>query len=423
MAGITFPRDQVFRDWKAEESSRVAGEKFYLQEEQSRVQDLRKRIARYHTSETQEPYFYSIRIINQTDIDRKNREIQKTQLFALIILASIAVSLVVYWATSSYFESAWKACQAIADKKEYAIAGVEVLGKKIPNIESFYQLGIKLSRPFSFSRYATVDEIWNQHPTAGAPWLLFFRNIFCWSFPFCGFFGLLASDKEEKANEPELYNLMIDRSKDGRVCPPNFEIQKECDPLTQEPISIQKLHSPQMIYLPNYVTEAKSFVLALLLAGKKDFTDPVYRREFTAVERKHILSQIARIFMISKATFNECFTHENDIERPLDRDDFYRYMVDQRVFDPRGQFTQEAEHSLQEILGNDETEDLNAGIDEFADQLFNVEQRERLRRILKMNFLVSSGYINKLKKDDIASRRILFFEREAGVSLRAPSSQ
>jgi len=37
------------------------------------------------------------------------------------------------------------------------------------------------------------------------------------------------------------------------------EIEKPFLGLTQEKIPLQKLHSPQIIYLPNYVTEARSY--------------------------------------------------------------------------------------------------------------------------------------------------------------------
>ncbi len=407
MAGITFPRDQIFRGWTQGETSRVVediGERnWWKVDEDPKVVELRKRIVEHHTSEVQGPYFYSARTICPLDIAREKHEAHLIRQSLLAMLVGIGVSLIVYWVTRSYFENVWKVCKAIADKKEY-VAGDPLL-------------------PSIMHRYATVQDVWNLHPTASARGLLFLRNAFCTLFPFCTSFGWGYEISKTQPNGKREYHLIIDRSKDKRVCPSNFDIQKECDPLTQESISIQKLHSPQMIYLPNYVTEAKSFVLALLIAGKEDFTDPVYRREFTAEEREQILSQIERIFLISKGMFKYYFKYEYDSERPLDQNDFCRYMIDQRVFDPRGQFTEEAKRSLQEILGNDVTQALNAQIDGFVNPLPNLQQRETLRRVFKLNLLAPTGYIIRLKKDDIASRRILFFERDTGVSLRAPPTK
>jgi hypothetical protein len=240
MAGITFPRDQIFRGWTEGETSKV------IEKKDLSCKELQKRITQYHTRESHEPYFYSWRPISQTNPARVNRESQKTQRLVLIILASVAVSVIVYLVTRSYFENVWKVCQLIADKKEYEIA----MTWHSDHLRLFEKTK---SWPYKFIRYATAADIWDEHPK-GASSLFFFRNAFCLLFPFGGFFGGKALNEKEVNYEPEtIYNLVIDRSKDDRVCPPNFDIQKDCDPLTQELISIQKLHSPQVIYLPNYV--------------------------------------------------------------------------------------------------------------------------------------------------------------------------
>ena len=424
MAGITFPRDQIFRGWTEGETSRVVGEKDLSDK------DIDKGIIQYHTSESREPYFYSRRLISQTNPARANRESQKTQRLVLIILASlaisVAVSVIVYWMTRPYFENAWKVCQSSAGNKEYVIT--KVIWEKEP-FEYLWEVGKKISWPYKFIRYATADDLWYREP---ASFFSFLRYAFCLSLPFGGFFAGKAINKEEVNYEPEkIYKMVIDRSKDDRVCPTNFDIQKDCDPLTQEPISIQKLHSPQMIYLPNYVTDAKSFVSALLIAGKKDFSDPVSQREFTEEERKQILSQIKRIFLISKERFNECF------DEPWMEWSFLRpglYLKDKRPFDERREFSimRSAQEGVDDYIRFciDKTE-------RFIDQIPDLQLRDRVRSFVQRKrntiYTIPSSFnpVNPLceknkvylSENDKAYLRVLQFENEAGVSLQKPQLQ
>src|ERR1700719_3827469 len=98
MASITFPKDQIFRGWTEGETSKVIGKKNFNDKE------IEKEIAQHHTSEPHEPYFYSWRQVSQTNPARANRESQKTQRLVLLILASVAVSVIVYLMTRSYFD-------------------------------------------------------------------------------------------------------------------------------------------------------------------------------------------------------------------------------------------------------------------------------------------------------------------------------
>ncbi len=428
MTGITFPKDQIFRDWREGESSRIVDETFYYHEERQRVLEFQKRIAQHHTSDIQEHYFYSVRKICLSGIDRANRESQKTRELRLILLACIGVSVIVYLMTRPYFENAWKVCKAIADKSEYVM-------KRMRTSDGYIikQLVEKASNQIDFYRIATVVDIWRWHPTAGVSGWEFLRNAFCFLFPIAGssvISKVTGLGINEKTDGPAHYNLIIERSKDDRVCPPNFDIQKDCDPFTQEEISPQKLRSPQMIYLPNYVTEAKSFVLALLTANKKDFSDPYSRRKFTEEERKQILSQIERIFMISEANFNKGFENSASFYDGVVVDNvnhFINYIADKRVFNERGQLSDAAERHLQDVQDMfGDIQDFNARVDRMVQPIHDVQQREMARgvcrRAVYMPVLESSGYIDSLKEDDKTSWRIHDFENKSGVSLRDPSA-
>ena len=392
MDGITLGRDQIFTGWKEEESSKVVGvvETVYEEgEEAFPIKKLRELITQYHTSEAQEPYFYSVRKICPVDIARKI-QLRKRLYFSLTILTCAAVSAIIFLKTSSYFANVWKACQDIAATKKYV-----------------------MKRFGFFDRYATAEDIWFHHsPVNGASLLLILRNAFC--FFVCPVLGWAFLNQE---TYKKIYaDLIVDRSKDTRVCPSNFDIEKDNDPLTQEKISIQKLCSPQMIYLPNYVTEAKSFVIALLLAGNKNFSDPVYRREFSEEERKNILSQIERIFLISEEKFNACFENDNSHEQLLDYLHPDRFLRDARVVNATGQFSTAAMQNLQEVLG-ERPESINFAVDRFVSEIPDEQQRNMLRRAVRINLLISTGYMNNLRADDRTRVRIQRFENLTGISL------
>lgn len=103
------------------------------------------------------------------------------------------------------------------------------------------------------------------------------------------------------------YFIVVSRVADQRICPSNFDVQHDVDLLSQEVITQEKLHTPQMIYLPNYVTEARLFMKAILREPNKNFEDPCYRRRFSSQEYQGIVSQISSIFQISQKELHQCF--------------------------------------------------------------------------------------------------------------------
>ncbi|MCB1072944.1 MAG: hypothetical protein KDK96_07585, partial [Chlamydiia bacterium] len=270
------------------------------------------------------------------------------------------------------------------------------------------------------------------------------------------------------------HHIIVERSKDDRVCPFNF-IGEDVDPLTKEEISSEKLQSPQMIYLPNYVTDAKAFMLAILRAGKKEFSDPNCRRKFSTEEHEAIVSQILDIFQISEEELDQCFEIGETVIHRLDLTWLDCYIRDSRAFNENGQYTERAQHYLLKVFHGLKDPTLPQ-IDDFVDrlieelvkdgnysypiveidlpleilpvevdltpffllkligQVLNPERRTHLemkanqiknhiKRFYRSRILLVTGFYKELRKDDRATSRIEYFEKMTGVSLREVSQE
>lgn len=344
-------REQVFQNWNVDETSRTIGIAFGKTQGNKALIDVSQWIAQHHTS-VNDPYFYSAKKVNQYTLLRSKEQRIFQSLFVTCFATCIGVAIFVYWKTRPYFERKWAECQALAETKKY------VIYKGI-----FHK----------FERYATAQDIWDRHEV-GASGKCLLRNAFCITSPFWGLFSALIvsgeiakSCRDDTIRKCYPYDIVVERSKDQRVCPSNFNIQEDVDPLTQEEFSLQKLQSPQVIYLPNYVTDAKAFILAILRAGKKEFIDPFCRREFSTEERQAIVSQILAIFQISEEELNRCFEIGEKMEMVSDVIDSHRYQRDTRALDERGRFTKDARATL-EYCFNDLEDATLPEIDQLVDQ-------------------------------------------------------
>ncbi len=295
---IHFQIESPFTGWTEGQTSKFhsfAGLEFDLHKVDPRIRELRQMIARFHTTEAKEPYFYSVKKICPFDERLKTAK----KLMIITILACIAISIAVVWKTAPYFQNRWKLCQEIAAKKKFIIENTGIfIGNR-------------------FVRYATADDIWYRHPAAGTEGQLLLRNAFCFLLPFAGFLGgsyaikRIEDEKYKCGINGTIYHLMIERTKDTRICPSNFDIENDIDVVTQEKIPTKILHSPRVIYTGSYVTEARTYVLPLLLKGEEDFHDPFDNRQYTKEERDYILSQIEKIFLISREQFYTCLAKKN----------------------------------------------------------------------------------------------------------------
>ncbi|MCP5503668.1 MAG: hypothetical protein H7A41_00790 [Chlamydiales bacterium] len=332
------PREQVFQNWGVDETFRTIGTAFEESACNWTLQDVKKWIAQHHTS-VNDPYFYSAKKVNQHILLKSKEQRIFRSLFVACFATCIGVAVVVYWKTRPYFERKWAECQALAETKKYAI--YKGLFRK-------------------FERYAAAQDLWERHEV-GASGKYLLRNALCITSPLWGsFVALTVSNVVSKSHRDDTfwkrsaypYDILLERSKDERVCPPNFDIQTDVDPLTQEDLSSEKLQSPQMIYLPNYVTDAKAFMLAILRVGEKEFPDPYCRRDFSTEEHQAIVSQILAIFQISEEELDQCFEVGEKAELIFDLFDSHRYERDARALDERGQFTEDARAKLQYCFGD-----------------------------------------------------------------------
>ncbi len=344
-------REQVFQNWNVDETSRKIGIAFGKTQGNKVLIDVSQWIAHHHTS-VNDPYFYSAKKVNQYTLLRSKEQRIFQSLFVTCFATCIGVAIFVYWKTRPYFERKWAECQALAETKKY------VIYKGI-----FHK----------FERYATAQDIWDRHEV-GASGKYLLRNAFCITSPFWGLFGALIvsgeiakSCRDDTIRKCYPYDIVVERSKDQRVCPSNFSIQEDVDPLTQDDLSSEKLQSPQMIYLSNYVTDAKAFMLAILRIGKKDFADPYTREEFSPEEREAITKQILAIFQITQEELNGCFEIGEKVEWFYDRIEPTRFEKDFRGVDEKGQFTEDAQHKLQYCF-NDLQDATLPQIDEIVEQ-------------------------------------------------------
>ncbi|MDN3509061.1 MAG: hypothetical protein P0S93_03450 [Candidatus Neptunochlamydia sp.] len=268
------------------------------------------------------------------------------------------------------------------------------------------------------------------------------------------------------------YDIVVERSKDQRVC--NF--QKDVDPLMQEDLSPEKLQSPQMIYLPHYVTNAKFFMMLILRARNKGFSDPYTGKFLFPEEREAITEQILAIFQISQKELDDCFKIREKVGLSCFRMDF-------RGVDEKGQFTADAEYALKYSFPHVENVKFPL-IDECIDQYiakirksilkltilprlelntakllkellshlnkpldipgigryhapFNVgslvnlvlkdeetvkdqivKMKINLRRAIRLQILDVTSFLTDLRKDDCVESRIKYFEKVTGVFLK-----
>ncbi|GAB5412117.1 MAG: hypothetical protein ChlgKO_12310 [Chlamydiales bacterium] len=391
--GINLSREAIFSGWKEGESSRVVGSigmEWDCRDVEPRIKTLQVWAAQHHFS-SNNPYFFSAKKICTTDIAWEKQSKLALRVYLVAIAICIGISLYVFLKTRSHFEKNWQECLSIAKSNKYVMR----------NAYDF----------FGHGRPATAKEIWRLHPEFGSAGTYFLRNIFCAVFPFLGVVGAASVFPERPSSKR--FDLVVEREKDERVCPSNFGIKEDFDPLTQEEISEKELHSPQMIYLPNYVTDARGFMRAILKAGKKDFADPVYRRDFTEEEHAQILSQINRIFHISEKELNLCFERGGDVELFRNSMGPRRFLYDSRAFDKDGNFSVEARHHLNYISSDDNVAAMIEQIDTVAGSMLSQDHA----RIVRLNLLEQSGYTNSLRADSMADGRVSMFERETGVSL------
>ena len=391
--GIDLSREAIFSGWKEGESSRVVGSigsEFERHDVEPRIKTLQVWAAQHHFS-SNEPYFFSAKKICTTDIAWEKQRKVALRLYLIVVFSCIGFSCLVFWRTQPYFARKWKECLKIAESNKYVM-------------RSAYDF-------FSRGRPATPYEIWQHHSESGASISYFFRNIFCFIFPLFGVVGAINVFPEKPFRKK--FDLVIVREKDERVCPLNFDIKEDNDPLTQEEISAAQLKSPQMIYLSNYVTDARAFMKAILRVGKKNFADPIYRRDFTEEEHAQIWSQINRIFHISEDDLNLCFQRGGNFELFQDWVNPDRFHHDSRALDDSGNFTEDARHHLNYISSNDDTASAVAAVDELASVISNGS----ISRALRADLLENSGFTNSLREDGMAKGRVSMFEGETGVSL------
>lgn len=373
--------ERIFQSWSHSETSRVVGSTFDERECDIRLVDVKRWIAQHHTSGN-DPYFYSAKKTYR--LNPLNYKEQK--IFLSLFAACIGIAQTIYWKTNPYFARKWAECQAFAGTKQYPV---------------YYD-----ERVFPyFERCGSVQHIWNVYnPVVSLGYRS--RNAFCMTSPVWGLFiGRSCGGKP--------HHIIVERLKDARVCPPNFDIQKEVDPLTQEEISSEKLQSPQMIYLPNYVTDAKAFMLAILRAGKKEFSDPYCRREFLTKEREKIITQILDIFQISEEELHQCFQIGEAVVQRLDSTNPDRYEGDSRAFDEQGQYTKRAQHKLQDCF-DDLKDPTLPEIDYFVDQWIDEAVRRRILEIYTDTFFVENFRLNNYQIDLM----ILIQEEELILSFR-----
>ncbi len=391
--GINLSREAIFSGWKEGESSRVVGSigrEFERHDVEPRIKTLQVWAAQHHFS-SNKPYFFSAKKICTSDIAWEKQRKVALRVYLVVVFSCIGFSCFVFWKTQPYFARKWKECLKIAESKKYVM-------------RSAYDF-------FGRGRTATATEIWHKHSESGAAVSYFFRNAFCLLFPL--FTVVNAASIFPKRPFRKKFDLIIEREKDDRICPSNFDIKEDCDPLTQEEISEENLHSPQMIYLPNYVTDARGFMRAILRAGKKDFADPVYRRDFTEEEHAQILSQINRIFHISEEALNLCFERGGSVELLRGSMDPSRFLYDSRAFDKDGNFSVEARHHLNYISSDDNIAAMVQYIDTVAGSMLS----QFHSRVVRLNLLQQTRYISSLIEDGIADGRVSMFEGKTGVSL------
>ncbi|NGX50251.1 MAG: hypothetical protein K1060chlam2_00092, partial [Chlamydiae bacterium] len=89
------------------------------------------------------------------------------------------------------------------------------------------------------------------------------------------------------------------------------------DPFTMEKISTEKLHSPQIIYLPRYIADSKHCLEMILRRGKWEFDHPFIGQAAPLSEdnRNAITKQIREIFHITILEFRSCFEFEVENDR------------------------------------------------------------------------------------------------------------
>lgn len=465
------PKEQIFQNWGVHETSRIVGTAGRKEVEEALL-NVKKWIAQHHISVAQ-PYFYSAKKVDvlatplakKGQIERIARETQGV--FFYLFVTCIGVAVIVYWKTAPFFKKKWAECKAFAEEKK---------------------MGVDHQSGQGFIRCAAPQDIWGYHEkfTTARKWY-HFRNAFCITSPIWGFFFSSEVYKlhlKRMINERVLfpYDIVVERLRDERICPSNFDIDRDVALLTNEKISIEQLRSPQMIYLPNYVTGVQGFMSAILRAGKKEFVDPCYRHGFTTEERQAIILQILAIFQITEEELNLCFERGGN-------PDNVRYSLEKhpKALDERGQFTEEAKERLQESFG-DLADPALPKIDDFVDReiegrvrehctrdssdtlgllrndsvwnasltvqvgslpvlvtvnlvpvlAFNVfkerglfetaqlEQKvndkikEELRRSIRSQILGTTGFYEELKKDDLAESRIDYFEKKREISLTPP---
>ena len=166
---------------------------------------------------------------------------------------------------------------------------------------------------------------------------------------------------KETVDKERPYELKIYRHQGNRICPSNFDITNDYDPLTQDEVTPERLHSPHMIFLSNYVTDVKAFVKAVLKKG--DIRDVVYNRDLTENEWGSVVRQITMIFRITPSAFYSCFDDEVLLEEKE---------VDYRGVDKEGNYTADAkaaiEYSYRNLDRNLEESSIKA-IDTFFDKI------------------------------------------------------
>lgn len=152
------------------------------------------------------------------------------------------------------------------------------------------------------------------------------------------------------------YDLVLFRKKVDRTIPSNFEIEKDRDPFTLDSFTEERLQSPAVIYLPNYVVSSKEFVRSALEKGTIRHT--LDNRDFSHEELKGIVDQISQIFRMTPAQFWSCFDLAS-----ADQDD----KPDERGLDSEGKYTDDAKSAIAYSIAGIRDSSLPE-IDELIDQ-------------------------------------------------------